>query len=103
MSKPQPQPAPDPPTAQQCFQWARTAHDALGMLLEQADTYVPAAYGMDGDTADEIAEALAQARTALATAYGVYHLAASRTQTDPNARYAAAQQQATGAPAWAQQ
>ena len=62
---------PPQPTAQQCFQWARSAHDTLNVLLEQADTYVPAGYGMDGDTADEISAAIAQARTALATAYGV--------------------------------
>jgi hypothetical protein len=94
MSKPQPPEAPQLPTAQQCFQWARGAHDALTVLLEQADTYVPDVYGMDGDTADEIAGRLRDAVTALATAYGVFHLAANRVQADANARYAAAQQQA---------
>lgn len=107
MTKPEAQPAPPKPTSQQCYQWARSANDALGVLLDQADTYVPAEYGMDGDTADEISAALAQARTALATAYGVYHLAASRVQHDPNNRYAAAQQQSQyvtgGTGAWAPQ
>jgi hypothetical protein len=94
MSKPKPQPAPaPPPNVQQCFQWARSGHNALSVLLEQADAFVPAEYGMDSDMADAIFEQLASAKSALATAYGVYHLAAQQVQADPNARYIAAQQQ----------
>jgi hypothetical protein len=79
------------PNTMQCYQWARSAHATLVILSEQAETYIPAAGGMDSDTADEIVGALAQATVALATAYGVYMLDAERAQQAVNSTYQAHQ------------